>query len=690
MRETLRTADVDCQSNRIVLLGLGEYLALEGASEAYRSLDGLKEFNLGSAHAVFLLRGVTPQVKELLANDSRLSGRRIEIFDETSTAISFMFSSPELGIYQNSGFKQALKLVEEGNIEKICVNTALTFPESLLPIQVVNNPYEAIRKIDSNFTVPKSFGNGDDWTELLNEVTETKRVDSVFSKHGFDCTLTDFYQKTSGNGYLNWLYYIFLLCKRDSINNQYLKYVLKNSSNFEEYKFNVLNAITEISCKEDGYSELYSSRKVLVQNYPESDIAAFVSNNRIYPEESVYKLTDNTLVECQEIIANIAQHGIPNNLDEIYPDLALYLNKYSFLGDALSEVLTEYFDKYKIQKVKNELYPEFLDKVETLAQNRDYNRLSTRDELVDSIGKDSTFLCWIDALGVEYLSYIVAKAQKRGLAVSVKVGRANLPTITSINKNFFEGWPEDRRYKIENLDETKHKEKGGYMYGPSNMYAIHLAKELKILEDAINSAATALGLRKYDKYVIASDHGASRLAVIRKKEEKYETDTQGEHSGRCCKVFPNYDLPYATEENGYLVLADYGRFKKSRAANVEVHGGASLEEVVVPVITLSLKDSSIIIKAVDKTIKVDYKTGADVSLYVNKPLSQPLYVEYKGKKYPCSASDDEYHYKVGISEIKRAGVIELDIYLGESLVTHLSINAVGKSASMNSDFDDLF
>ena len=689
LRETLRMADIDFQSNKIVLLGLGEYLALEGAAMASRTLGDLISFNLGSAHALFLLRGVTTQIKNIAASDPRLSGRQIEILDETNSGLSFMFSSPELSMYSQSGFKCALEMAEEGEVDRICVNTSLNFPDSLLPIQVVKNPYEAIRKIDPDFNIPKSLGKEDEWTELLGEVTETRRVDLVFSRHGFDNTLIDFYQKTEGNGYHYWLYYIYLLCNQEKCVNPYLKYVLNSSSCFDDYKYKLLNAITSISRKKEGFAELYSARKTLVQSYPESDIAAFISNNRIDPDESVYTLTDNTLVERQEIIADIAQHGIPKNIEEIYPDLALYLKKYTFSGDALSALLTEYFEKYKIQKVTNVLDDAFLKKVDELAQNREYNRLRTRDELVASLAADNTFLCWIDALGVEFLSYIVAKAEKRGLAVSVSVGRADLPTITSINKKFYDIWPEERRHKIEDLDDTKHNEKGGYKYGPNNQYSIHLAKELKILEDAINIAATDLGLRKYDKYVIASDHGASRLAVLRKKEEKYETDTQGEHSGRCCKVFPNYDLPYATEENGYIVLADYGRFKKSRAANVEVHGGASLEEVVVPVITLSLKDASIIIQIVDKTIKADYKTGAEVNLYVNKPISQTLYVEYNGKKYQGTPTDAN-HYKVGISEIKRAGVYELDVYLDENLVTHISVNAVGKSASMNSDFDDLF
>ena len=39
LRETLRMADVDCDSNKIVLLGLGEYLALEGPAFAKKILN---------------------------------------------------------------------------------------------------------------------------------------------------------------------------------------------------------------------------------------------------------------------------------------------------------------------------------------------------------------------------------------------------------------------------------------------------------------------------------------------------------------------------------------------------------------------------------------------------------------------------------------------------------------------------
>ena len=325
-----------------------------------------------------------------------------------------------------------------------------------------------------------------------------------------------------------------------------------------------------------------------------------------------------------------------------------------------------------------------------MALERIYNRLQSRNELVSNVRNNNAFLCWIDALGVEYLSFIEETAKSHGLAVSIEIGRASLPTLTYINRQFYEDWPDTNKRKVESLDEIKHKEEGGYKYGENNPYAVHLSKELEIIKTVIDEAATVLGLKLYDKYVIASDHGASRLAVIRDKEEKYETDTKGEHSGRCCKYFPDYNLPFATEENGYIVLADYGRFKGSRKANVEVHGGASLEEVLVPVISLSLFDSSISIVLVETSgIKVDYKTGASFTLFVNKKIDKELTVSFEGERYTTVKKDD-FHYAVSIDRMRRAGEYIIDVFLGEELVSNIKILATGKGGSINSDFDDLF
>ncbi len=688
LRETLRMADIDCESNKIVLLGLGEYLMLEGAAMCAQVLDELISFNLGSAHVVFLLRGVANHVRNM-TKDPRLDGRQVFIAKETASTLGFIFSSMELGVYPKNGFRHALEAMEEGEEELICINTALDFPNSLLHIQRMKDSYEAICKKIVGFSVPKEMGEEDEWENLLKDITQEGSLNGVFQKYFKDDILSEFYNRISGSGYRSWVYYIYLYINKESVKNKYLQFVLEISNDVNDFRYKVMNAISSILHTESQFQQFYEERKRLISQYPVAEMAVFVSNNRFDPAESVYKLTDNTLIEREEIIADIAQHGIPTGLEGIYPDLALYLKKYHFQGDTLNEMLTEYFEEYKIQKVTNKLSQGFLQKVDQIAVSRDYNRLRTRDELVATIDKKGSFLCWVDALGVEYLGYIIELAHKRGLAVSVNVGRAELPTITGVNKQFYELWPDEHKRKIEYLDETKHHEKGGYKYGPSNLYSIHLAKELQIISDVIDEAATDLGLRRYERYVIASDHGASRLAVLRKKEEKYDTDTQGEHSGRCCKSFAGYDLPFATEENGYIVLADYGRFKGSRAANVEVHGGASLEEVLVPVIELSLRDDSIEIKMVEQSVKADYKTGVTITLFVNKSISQSVCVECNGMRYEGEAIDSS-HYKVDIPEIKRACTLKAGIYLGDDLVSHIMIKAVAKSASLDSDFDDLF
>jgi hypothetical protein len=402
--------------------------------------------------------------------------------------------------------------------------------------------------------------------------------------------------------------------------------------------------------------------------------------------ESIYKLTNTTKVEREEIIAWLSKNGMIPELDDIYPELAAYLKKYVFKCSELADLLTEYFEEYKRQKLANNIKTKFLEKVNELALSRIFNRLPTRNEIMDTIDKSNAFLYWLDALGVEYLAFIESLVQKRGLSLRVSVARAELPTITSFNRDFYDAWQGDK-FKDDELDATKHKDKCDYNF-TNNELPIHLEKELDIIKVMINKAATDLALRRYKNFLIVSDHGASRLAVLRRQEEKYETDTIGEHSGRCCKQFQPYDLRFAAEENGYLVLADYGRFKGSRAANVEVHGGASLEEVIVPIIELSLKDESVTVKLVNETVKVDNQTGTEIVLFFNSPMHD-VSVVLEGRSY-AAAQIDSNHYSVKLYDTKRAGDYSAEVYMGDNLIGQIVIKAQGKSAKVNSDFDELF
>ena len=210
-----------------------------------------------------------------------------------------------------------------------------------------------------------------------------------------------------------------------------------------------------------------------------------------------------------------------------------------------------------------------------------------------------------------------------------------------------------------------------------------------VIKKAIERAATELAMHKCKSFVIASDHGASRLAVLKKQEVKYETDTRGEHSGRCCKTFDGCDLDNAVEENGYIVLKDYGRFKGSRTANVEVHGGASLEEIIVPVITLTLKrPGEVNIVVINKDDIVLNKHIATVELYVSEVQNGKLSVVCNGTRYYASAKDST-HYSVVMDDIKRAKTYQADVFDGDDLIGHITLPIKGKTGT-SSGFDDLF
>jgi len=684
----IETADVNAKSKKFVIKGLGEYLALRGHSEASRTLSRLKDLNVGGSKVVLLLRGLASQI-DGLQTDPRFDKRRFSVVDKAECDISITLAASSVGLPALLGFKALLAELENGRYGSVVVNTAVNLDDAIFTVHPISNAHAGIKFSTKGFALARSCGSDTRWAELLTELNQSNSsLDEVFEKNGLDNNLeSDFYARIAGSDdHRNWLYFICLKSKADTLQNEYLRFVLDKTSRFEDFTGNVLNAIIDIPHMDKQFPSFYRERKTLVEKFPESDIAAFVVNNRQIVPESIYKLTDGTRVEREEIIAWLSQNGLIPELDSIYPALAAYLKKYVFKCPELADLLTEYFEAYKRQKVSNKLEIDFLEKVDQLALTRQFNRLPTRNEIMDSVDKSDTYLYWLDTLGVEYLSLIEALVQKRGLSVRIQIARAELPTITSINRDFFDAW-QGRKEKNDELDDTKHSDAGGYNF-TNNELPIHLAKELDIIEAMIDKAATELALRHRKRLLIVSDHGASRLAVLRRKEEKYDTDTSGEHSGRCCKLFQPYDLPFAAEENGYLVLADYGRFKGSRAANVEVHGGASLEEVVVPIIELSLKDGSVTVKLVDDIVTVDFRTGTEIKLFFNSTV-QDVSVVLSGKKYSASQIDTN-HYSVKLPDTKRAGEYPADVYAGDNLIGKIMIQAQGKSGKVNDAFDDLF
>lgn len=690
-----RTADVDYRDNKYVVVGLGEYLALRSDNEVTNELNRLKVTTLGGARVVLLLRGVNTYVNELAMNDKKMTGQgRVFISTHALTNLAATNVVHDVGMVPQKGIKWLLRSYEDGATGNVLFSSDRTFTSSVIPVSIISGAYSAIKYAIKDFSLPEQYGTDELWETLLAELQKkSKSMNAIFNSYGVDGDFEDdIYSKCSGLQFSNWIYFVSLKVNFDKIQNAYLSWVAKETENWKDFKTNLLTFITKFQHTDRHFMKMYTERKKLLKNFPDSDIAVFVKENSIVPSEEIYRLTDNTQIERKQALSWISHYGWRNEYSYVYPLLAAYLQKYIFDCGTLSTEVTTYFEKYKAQKVSNKLSAEFLAQVDNWGKTYKYSRIQTRDNAIKSIpDRKSAFLYWIDAMGVEYLALIIELAKRKGLSIHIDIGRAELPSLTEFNKGFYDSWDGIGKFKEDALDDIKHHDKGGFFF-TSCEDPIHLESEITVIERAVSYAATKLAMHECKSVVIASDHGASRLAVLMHQEEKYSTDTGGEHSGRCCKAFEGYDLPNCIEEKGYLVLTDYGRFKGGRAANVEVHGGASLEEVLVPVITLSLKKKNVIdIRIINSdNIIADRKIGTTVHLYVSDVDNQQnVNIVIGDNKYHATRVDAT-HYTVLMPDIKRSKICKADIYDGDNLVGSIEFKVKGKSGNVNSGFDSEF
>jgi hypothetical protein len=682
-----------------LVIGLGEYLALCGTQTASEQIRELLYHNLGKAKACFLLRGIERVVRQIQFEEKgRLGKKSFCFFNDTSTSLSVTCVSSAIALPSaRDGLKGILVAFEDGQ-KNVVAKTTQTFGNPIADIRIISTAYDGIKHLIPTFVLPRSCGSDENWNDLFAAITAGNgSLDAAFGSYNLPNNLLDeFGQFIQGTAFANWLYFVALKLKATTISNSYLRFVLDKSETLGTFKHNVLNAIIDLPHTDKRFDKFYSERKLLIEKFSEHELTDFVNNNGLDINESLYRLTDLKHAEREEFIVlfgKLDKKTVLARIESVYPDLYDYLYPYTFtdskINVELCKLLTEYFEKYKWQKVLNKVNDDFVAEVEALANDRQYPFLPSRAEVINEIDKTGTFLYWLDALGVEFLGFI-QNACKRigGLSLKIHIGRAELPTLTCLNKDFYNTWDEVKRESDKRLDEVKHKTSGGYNYSDRDKLPVHLIRELEVIYDVLEKIATKLFARRdIKKVLLVSDHGASRLAVRNEQEEKYETDTKGEHGGRCCKVFPDYALPFATEENGYLVLANYGRFKKSRAANVEVHGGATLEEVVVPIIEITLANPNITVKLVKETVYADYKTCAVVELFTNTKLDN-VSIHVKGMVYAAERIDDK-HYRI-VTDIKRAGDYPADVYAGDDLIGKIMIKAQGKSGKVNDAFDDLF
>lgn len=259
-----------------------------------------------------------------------------------------------------------------------------------------------------------------------------------------------------------------------------------------------------------------------------------------------------------------------------------------------------------------------------------------------------------------------------------------MPSITSQNKEFLDSFSDSGHpiISIKDIDDIKHHGKYDYDFYKNSKLPIYLSKELEVIRNVLVKIKNDLSEGKMKRAFLIADHGASRLAVLHDTENVWEMSEKGQHSGRCCPKSDVDERPaFAADAGNFWALANYDRFKGGRKANVEVHGGATLEELCVPVIELTYLTAKpeILLMSVEKQetrlhetpiIAVSFRKKAALKIFSSIPL-QNVSVVINGKSYSAEECDGRF-YRVEMPELKKSNIYYADVYAGDNeIAEHL-------------------
>lgn len=677
----------------------GEYV-LVGASQAAMLRDaGFLDAIVGEAlglsirgRAIILLDHCKAVIDRYIQRDPRVSRRAILVEGESTPLPQIRLADNTavcIGFQPLSDIGGLLAYMERMDDEKLARHPALTvhtafkhtmFKNALYAVGESRSLYAALCERFHDLAITKEdYGTEEQWKWLTGALGAAPSfsafvVDRFGSTSNLLSALSDAaYTDDKNQAWLLWLSLkVFGMAQ-----NEYLTRALLRSQHYDDFERLIYNELLNVQHTDPMFNRLFNERKRIIDSLPENlplidDYCDYAGR---YEKNAVFYLTAGSEREQYEFVKCLAIYEYSHDelfraLKSGFPEIESYMQPFVFdeINTKLPETecgfreeLTSYFASYREQKLTNHVHEQFIERVNKNAVTRPFLKLQPRSSLFARQELEGSGIFFFDALGVEYLSYIQSRCEKYGLISEVAIGRSELPSITSANREFENcGYPIK---KISDLDELKHHSMN-YDYSVCP-YPIHLFDELEIIDRELRRIQAQLAQGSIQRAIIVSDHGASRLAVLYGKEavSSIELEEKGVHSGRCCSCEVDPQLPQASYENGYAVLANYERFKGGRAANLEVHGGATLEEVLVPLIVLTRKPENVIYCFVDPVIRFKMGQAARITLFSNIPMKRPR-ILVNGKFYDGTFVGDNKHAEFVMPELKRANTYEAAVYDG--------------------------
>lgn len=385
-----------------------------------------------------------------------------------------------------------------------------------------------------------------------------------------------------------WTAYLWLLRKRLSADT-YLAKVLTDGITRANLlrKYVVDTAVTVLN---DNNAKKFAVERTeaLTGLLVESLIVEFIGQTKDINSAALF-LNCGTEAERIEIVRRVSKlnlaAGLPEPFSSLYPALADYL---STEFDYSTSSLTDYFNEYRKLKITNTVTEAFTKKAFDFALPASF---PTRESVLFDLRTDETALLIVDGMGAEYFPLLLAQAKRLNMNVeSFVIASAKLPSSTEFNPI---QWDAERTLdEVRAMDNIIHD---GAAKHERCLPERNIAAALRVFETEVFKRI-ADGLSRFSRVVVTADHGSSRLAVLAHNKNWGTTlpwngeplDWRYTLAPKNAARPPELEQQYHSESGKtYWVVRGYNRLPKQGGKPNELHGGASLEERLVPVVVFT-------------------------------------------------------------------------------------------------------
>ena len=611
------------KDSNILVPHLGEYLRIGEVTERNAAcLYSLLNRHVHSKKRVwipiFSAQGLFQSIVGKL-DEERFGDSLFEV-DEAPTDFSALaYSKPfakQPGIVNADGLKAWLRLWDDKKI-KNGMSFATRQIKQLSPsngdyaLSIVTDPFSYICSSlkDSNAKLVTELGTTEQWTSLVPYVATSNGTLEHLITDSLNVVKFNLYQILGTWATLDsckkWL---FCLWYALGLNQQsdYISYAMSK----DDTPSMVINAIecAIVTCTENpNFDEWLNQRKQALDalGITEFSQAFWVKYNELSDARLKIKiLTGKTHEERTKIIELISQalsdgkqlSDFKAILKEKYPDLILYLSE----PEHLESKLADYMYQYKVNKIANRFNLSFSN------MSGDFNPFEhkTRGQILYSLKRSGdAYFIWIDGMGIEWIDMLLAKVKSLNpilINPTIEIGTAILPTVTTVNMEKADPDTISEK-KFDALDSLSHiKDKSD-----CNYHSI-IASQFEMMDRIAELICCAAKNHPDKDIVVTADHGMSRMAALGfHKTEGIDAPSSAtvQNHGRYCEMPVGSNIPSITntvKSENIIAYKTHNHFTISGNAPGEVHGGASPEEILVPIIRF--------IKLGKKQDKVDIAT----------------------------------------------------------------------------------